>query len=526
MNKSFLLSSYAMPALLRHFLLSASGDVALEDVRIQFVNDLFDAANGIDRNVQIFEFRVIDSQNGEVSTASTTDADVLSTGIFVPGEGITFGFGAGGFLAGNGSVQQVSTGTGVTASIDSSFQVTDFSSGQTAVGPNNQVASVAFFGGDLILVDDAGIPISTFGDNGFVNVPELLGDRLGSLDPPRLSYDDLEFFDDGSILVTGDLFRPITTNVVRLDPLIVKLNADGSLDESFSQQGILQGTFLQFFGINSITKSVVDNVGRIYIFGDNAFGTTNANYIVSRLNADGTLDATFGNGGNVFIANSELGLTDSAGGNSSNAIDVEVTSNNQVVFGIGGPISDLVIVGKLNEDGSRDSTFGNNGLASVSIDSPDEFALDSQDRIVVGGGEFFPLLTRLTANGQIDNSFGVNGSIELIPDDSIGSQGISIDPETGGPFSTFRLFIDGFAINSADNITATGSAFGFATDGSSPLVLQRVTADGQVDQSFGIGGSSVIQESEQFQGNVTRLIFDSADRLVLSGSDIIRVEFV
>ena len=104
------------------FSFTPSSDVAIEDVEVRFVNDLFDAANGIDRNVQIFEFRVVDGQTGQVSTARTTDANVLSSGIFVPGEGITTGFGAGGFLATNGSVQIVTGGTNLTATIDSSFQ--------------------------------------------------------------------------------------------------------------------------------------------------------------------------------------------------------------------------------------------------------------------------------------------------------------------------------------------------------------------------------------------------------------------
>ena len=81
---------------------SNDSNLSIEDIRIQFVNDLFNPAAGIDRNAQIFEIRLFDSPGGNVEVADTNDSNVLSDGIFVQGVGITSGFGAGGFLAGNG----------------------------------------------------------------------------------------------------------------------------------------------------------------------------------------------------------------------------------------------------------------------------------------------------------------------------------------------------------------------------------------------------------------------------------------
>ena len=496
------------------FSLSASGDVALEDVRIQFVNDLFDAANGIDRNVQIFEFRVIDSQTGEVSTARTTDADVLSSGIFVPGEGITAGFGAGGFLAGNGSVQQVISGAGLTATIDSSFQAnSSVSSSETAVGVNNQVATLAT-SGNLLLVDAAGVPVSTFGDNGIVNVTDLLG-QVGLPGEGRLIYSDLEFFSDGSILVTGAASPTIGSNGnVLNDPFIAKINVDGELDQSFSQ-GIVQGTFLQLFGFNDELKAVIDSNGRVVLFGANVAGDSDGNYTLSRLNANGTLDTSFGNGGNVFVSGAEAGI-----GSFSTPSDVKVTANNQLVFGITSPFS--FAIAKLNANGARDFSFGDGGFATLnqgSTNTSPDFALDSQDRIVIASDPIVPALNRLTANGQTDNSFGNNGFILLQPDDSIGSQNVANDPP-------FRLNLGGFAIDSADNVIVAGNADG--NDGSRPLLLQRVSANGQVDQGFGIAGTSVLQTSDGIQNGVNQLIFDAQDRLVVGGSvgGILRVNFV
>ena len=86
---------------------SNDNDLSIDDIRIEFVNDLFDPANGIDRNAQIFEIRLVDSPTGNVDVANTNDSNVFANGIFVQGVGITSGFGAGGFLAGNGFVQVI-----------------------------------------------------------------------------------------------------------------------------------------------------------------------------------------------------------------------------------------------------------------------------------------------------------------------------------------------------------------------------------------------------------------------------------
>ena len=342
------------------FSFDAVGDVSLEDIEIRFVNDFFDPATGLDRNVQIFRFFVTDGETGRVETAFTIDDDVLSTGIFVEGEGITSGFGVGGFLAGNGSVRKIANEvvdeTTLSTTIESIFENDSASpSIETAVGPDNQVASITNTG-ELTLLDDAGNSVSTFGDNGSVNLNDLLAQRVGG----NPSFTDLEFFDDGSILVSGSVLRLFGGVTPITDPFIVKLSEDGSLDESLSQQGIVPGTFLQLSEFNNDLKSVIDNDGRIILFGSNGTSAASSDYAISRLNPDGTLDPTFGNRGNVFISASEAGI-----GSSSSPADVEVLADNRVVFGVVTPVSR--VVGILNENGSLDLTFGDGGFASFDL---------------------------------------------------------------------------------------------------------------------------------------------------------------
>lgn len=77
------------------------------DIRVNFVNDLFDPANGIDRNVRLDRI-VVDGV-----TLQTEDPSVFSSGGFVPGQGIGSGNLESEFLFANGFFQFAPTsGTG------------------------------------------------------------------------------------------------------------------------------------------------------------------------------------------------------------------------------------------------------------------------------------------------------------------------------------------------------------------------------------------------------------------------------
>ena len=73
--------------------------VTADDVRLQFTNDFFDAATGLDRNVRI-DAIVIDGVRFE-----TEDSSVFSTGTFLDSDGIQPGFGRGELLHANGFFQ-------------------------------------------------------------------------------------------------------------------------------------------------------------------------------------------------------------------------------------------------------------------------------------------------------------------------------------------------------------------------------------------------------------------------------------
>ena len=492
-------------------------DLSIEDIRLEFNNDLFDPEAGIDRNLQVFEYRVIDSATGQVETARTTDANVLNVGIFVPEVGVTAAQGAGGFLAANGFVE-ISATAPTSLVADTSFQVTDLQSVQiSAVGPNDQVAVVdtqfasPFEGSDneILVVGSDGAPLSSFGGDGRVNIDNLLVPRLG-VDNPVIEIDDIDFFDDGSLLLVGNVRSADSSIVSSRKPVIAKLSPDGTIDESFSQQGILTGTFLQLNGFpnQSVLNADVDSQGRVVVFGtslDAFFAPTN--FVVSGLNADGSLDSSFGNGGNVFIPGSDLSSTASDGTGEIAGIDVD--DSGTITFGaVFNELGGSIAIGRLFADGSRDFGFADGGVFSrqTVFSRGDAFQVAESGTIVVAATSVVdrvPVVSFLTPSGDIISE------VVVTPPASIGTQGVTLPSFVAA--NDLLVDQDG---NVLIRSSVTDTNFPPTT---SPSIVQRVLASGDVDTNLGFGGAAIITD-------ISDLNVDSQGRLIVVGSTLSRSE--
>ncbi len=182
---------------------------------------------------------------------------------------------------------------------------------------------------------------------------------------------DIEILPDGKILVAGFFYVSAQLK------LLVRLNADGSLDASFNAN--LGGT--------NIYEIVLQPDGKI-IIGSNGLETVDGvpvNYL-ARLNTNGTLDTPLG-----AIANS-----------------------NNVVFGIALQPDGKIVVGgsfyltRLNANGTLDAAFN---PPDIGLDTIYSLALQADGKILIGGtfttvnGEGRNLLARLNANGTLDAAF-------------------------------------------------------------------------------------------------------------------------
>src|SRR6202167_5105760 len=145
----------------------------------------------------------------------------------------------------------------------------------------------------------------------------------------------------------------------------------GQLDPTFATGGIFSdGTI----GGGFATTVALQSNGQIVVGGQ--IGTQSGDEGgVIRLNTNGALDTTFGTKGVVTIQFGEGDVV---------VIGVAIQSNGQiVVVGTGLPGGGQLV--RLNTNGSIDTTFGTNGVVTLTI-TPGVLALQSNGEILVAGG--------------------------------------------------------------------------------------------------------------------------------------------
>ena len=76
--------------------------ISVDQVQVEFTNDLFDPNNGIDRNLIVEQIQLVDRQTNETQTFITDSDSTFSTGTFLDADGIVDGFGRGNTLHANG----------------------------------------------------------------------------------------------------------------------------------------------------------------------------------------------------------------------------------------------------------------------------------------------------------------------------------------------------------------------------------------------------------------------------------------
>ena len=260
---------------------------------------------------------------------------------------------------------------------------------------------------------------------------------------------------------------------------LARYRGDGSRARSFGEEGKVT-TDIVFVALTHL--SVVD--GKIVVAGWSSFrdsvdGSPKDVAKVVRYEADGTLDETFGDGGQVVV---ELPWENEHGGevivDRDQRIVVAGTSNEQNCD-CGG-----FSVARYNSDGSPDETFGGGDGYVETGDSADDATahdvmIQPDGRIVVGGrdGEFDCTgcgarfhLQRFTSDGQVDPTFGRDGAFTAPSDSRVSA------------FST----ILSLALQPDGKILAGGfSQVGFPQYSHRPQWrIDRYTANGALDPTF------------------------------------------
>ncbi|MFO0798536.1 MAG: delta-60 repeat domain-containing protein [Gemmataceae bacterium] len=219
-------------------------------------------------------------------------------------------------------------------------------------------------------------------------------------------------------------------------------------------------------------------------------GTAGDNMVVTRFNADGTLDTTFNGTGQRAI--------DFGGVDIAQAVAVGPDGSVVVAGGADGPGGSDFAVAKLTPTGQPDATFnpGSGGRLVLDLGGTDfaqAVVVRPDGRIVVAGGggagaDFAAV--RLTAAGGLDGTFN-GGGIQLV--------------DLGGADGAFAA-----ALQADGKIVLAGTT-------GSDIGVVRLTALGTLDGGFGTGGAVVIDAGGSDAGNAVAVQADG--RIVVAGSN-------
>jgi uncharacterized delta-60 repeat protein len=346
---------------------------------------------------------------------------------------------------------------------------------------------------------------------------------------------------DGRIVLAG------STAGTGFDWRLTRLNADGSLDAGFGTGGIVTTDFGGDYDIANAVALQPD--GRIVVAGTEGDSSgAGRDFAIARYNRDGSLDTGFGAGGRV---------TAGFGPGPDDAFEVVVQPDGKIVVA-GIAAGDFGVL-RLNADGSLDASFGSGGGVRTDV-APQDFVpaaiVQPDGRIVAGGGSAsgasgtFSLVRYLT-DGGLDPSFGTGGvvrtdvgpGLEFIyamasqPDGKI----VVTGPVQAGDFAVARYAADGdldptfgaggivltdvagatdspsaVVVQPDGRIVVAGLAAGASGD-DEDFALARYLADGTLDPSFGTGGKVTTDTTDGSDG-ANALALQPDGRILAAGS--------
>ncbi len=249
----------------------------------------------------------------------------------------------------------------------------------------------------LVRYTSIGAIDTTFGTNGRVITP--VGSGTAN-DEGRA----IALLSDGKILVGG-----LTDKGTDYDFMMLRYNANGALDTTFGTNGISRiavgpGNDLSY-------DFVVQSDGKIVMGGFGSNGSNN-DFEAVRLNADGSLDTTFGTAGKVVVP---MGTNDSS-------YTIALQTDGKIIlsgFTNNGGTNDIVVA-RLTTTGALDSSFGTGGKVVISNPSTDDYNFDATVQLdgkillagsVINAGNEDYLLIRLNSDGSIDTTFDVANNL-------------------------------------------------------------------------------------------------------------------
>jgi uncharacterized delta-60 repeat protein len=328
-----------------------------------------------------------------------------------------------------------------------------------AIQSDGKIVAAGYAGGQsvydfaLVRYNSNGSLDNTFETDGIVTTPVGISES---------NVNSVAIQSDGKIVAAGysldlaDYFG---------DFAVARYNADGTLDNTFGQNG----TITTPIGLlNEIANSVaIQSDGKIIAAGY-SHNLSNYDFALVRYNTNGALDNTFGTNGIV---------TTPVGASNDFAYSIAIQSDGKIVaagYSSNGSDYDFALV-RYNSNGALDNTFGTNGIVITPVGTSDDralsIAIQNDGKITAtgysdNGIDYDFALVRYNSNGALDNTFGTNG-IVITPVGALNDYALSVAIQSDGKIA-------------AAGYSNVGNNYDFA--------LVRYNSNGALDNTFGTNG--------------------------------------
>jgi len=308
---------------------------------------------------------------------------------------------------------------------------------------------------------------ATFGENGRLTIKEARLDGHAIYQQARSAILQQP---DGKLLVAGQA----TSSTNGFDFAVLRINPDGSLDESFGTNGRVM---IDFAGFDDFaTELALQADGKIIAAGTST-SATGSDFAFARLDTDGSIDATLDGDGLVTL---------DLGGGYEQVRGILLLEDGQLVITGRTYANDNMDMAfaRFDTDGALDPTFGTGPIAGTTL-------IDASD----ANGEGFQNDEPFWITRQVDGKYVACGVADTDYWDYAGNMvAVRVNPD--GSIDT------GFGINGVSRIETDGWANACISmpDGTimlagvqgRDLVVARLTSDGSKDTTFGNSGSSRI----------------------------------
>jgi uncharacterized delta-60 repeat protein len=303
-----------------------------------------------------------------------------------------------------------------------------------------------------------------------------------------------------------------------------RLLSAGALDPTFNPRGNPPGTahIAIPYGNNNGSYAVLVQPasGKVVVAGlSSTLSGGSSQFALGCLNADGSLDTTFGSGGTVATTTqtTKQGYNNAQCGYAATLYPTGTTGDEKILqVGFGEDIirksyAYVVAVVRFNANGSLDTSFGSGGYVFTTLSQstvgatgvvlePNGTSLPKI--VVVAYQSSFILLMRYNSDGSLDTTFGSNGVTYTQTTGTSGFKHLALDAATGDLIVTGGPgFIAAYTANGildpsfgGTGLVYTAAGGWVATQSDGKIVvsgshnLARYNTNGSLDASFGNGG--------------------------------------